>query len=1030
MKKTFTHLKKHLFFIALFCLLGTLCSNAAKMTINGINYETDDETLTATVKKYTKGSPYTGEIVIPAEIEYNGTKYPVVATGANTFQDCTELTKVVLPESCVTIGRGTFSGCTALTEFPLPHTVISIGQNAFKGCSSITEAFIPAGCTAGLNVSEFGNCSSLKKLIVEDSDIELSMGPAMFGENKPPLEELYLGRNIGTRYIANGNVFASLPTLKTITIGENVTVLQNKEFLDCTGLTTINYADNCKLVTLGTQVFQGCTGLETITIPATVKAIPANAFNGCTSLTGITWHNGIESIGEQAFLNTTNFVLDALPTGLKSIGKSAFKSGGKCQKLILPEGITSVGELAFFGFKTSGIELPASLASIGTSAFCRIDDNAEIKVAEGSTTFKAVNDILYSADGKTILTAALKSAKIAAIEDFKDETVENILDYALYAIPFKSITAPALKNIGDYGLAKTVNLESFTINKDMTLGSFIMSGSGIKSFIAMEGVREIPLGICQDCTELSAVTLPLSTTSIKRSAFENCAKLKNLTFDKNLNYIEDLSIPVTIEEIICKNPNVPTISRNVFNADMANTTVKVGQKAVEKYKAAEGWNYLNIVGDSSIPDEEVAIGCPSGLYFATKSGELLYKDESGNIIDTGTPSGAHAFQLASAHNRVYVGYAGKRFTYSGTPANEGDGEVFYLNKSGEAFYRVTLLSNIGYHAFQDPFSLTIDEAEHKALIADRNVGIHIMDTETAGLYGEQPFFLQNNWLPYYQKGITYGAIGCGLIKDKEGVYWMGKKFNGNGIFRFRETDIYPEGEVASELPFKILFEGTIMTTFCLDEVNGFFYAYLQKGTKGETPGIYRVPLSAIKEHESTTTFAEHGLLIDSAPVLMEGTGPSELTGVTQISCDGKNVYWAYIAPTSTEDEYIGDIPLDPNNPLHKSGIKTISATAATPEVTYAVENVEAYGVVSAEYKGGSVDDNITDKPAARYTLKGKAIEVQENAKIRVTGINGATISEKFVPEFTTVTFDGLDNGMYIIQIIYTDGTADVLKIIK
>ena len=1030
MKKTFTHLKKHLFFIALFCLLGTLCSNAATVTVNGINYTTSG--LKATVAKYPKGSPYTGEIIIPGEIESGGTTYTVVATAANTFQDCTEITKVVLPESCVTIGRGTFSGCSALANFPIPHTVISIGQNAFKGCSSITEAFIPAGVAtdgkAGLNITEFGDCTGLKKLVIEDSEIALPIGPGVFGENKPPLEELYIGRDLELKYTTNA--FAGIATLKTITIGEKVKALQNKEFLNCSGITTINFAANGQLATLGSQVFQGCTSLETVTIPATITVIPANGFYGCKALTSVTWHDGITSIGDQAFINDNKLVFTTLPAGLKTIGKSAFRSGGKCDKLIIPEGVTSIGEYAFSGFNTTGIELPASLTSVGTAAF-NIAANAEIKVAEANTSFKSVNDILYSFDGKTIFAAAPKSAKAAAIENFSDEALETIKDYALYGIPFKSITAPALKNIGNYGLAKTANLESFTINSEMTIGSNALAESGIKSFIAAEGIREIPLAICQNCAELSSVTLPLTTTSIKRSAFENCAKLKSLTFDKNLNYIEDLSIPKTIEEIICKNPNVPTISGNVFTEDMANTTVKVSEKAVDKYKAANGWNFLNIVGDSSIPDEEVAIGCPSGLYFATKGGKLLYKDETGNIIDTGTPSGAHAFQLASAHNRVYVGYAGVRFTYSGTPDGEGDGEVFYLNKSGDSFYRVTLLSNIGYHAFQDPFSLTVDEKEHKALIADRNVGIHTMDTETAGLYGEQPFLLQNNWLAYYGKSISYGAIGSGLVRDSEGVYWMGKKFNGNGIFRFNESDIHSDGNIPSETPFKVLFEGTMITTFTLDEANGYLYAYLQKGTKGEKPGIYRIPLSAIKENDDNTSFANHGLLIDDAPVLKEGSDPSELTGVTQISSNGENVYWAYIAPTSAEDLFIGDVALDANNPLHKSGIKTISATAANPEVTYAVENVEAYGVVAAKYNDpGSVDGNISDKPAARYTLKGKTIEVQENAKVRITGINGATISEKFAPEFTTVSFDGLESGLYIIQIIYTDGTADVVKVIK
>jgi hypothetical protein len=75
------------------------------------------------------------------------------------------------------------------------------------------------------------------------------------------------------------------------------------------------------------------------------------------------------------------------------------------------------------------------------------------------------------------------------------------------------------------------------------------------------------------------------------------------------------------------------------------------------------------------------------------------------------------------------------------------------------------------------------------------VGIHEMSADTVGLYGSQPFFMQNNWLPYYNDKLSYGAIGAGMSMratdviaadgtTRNNVYWVAKKYNGQGIFRF------------------------------------------------------------------------------------------------------------------------------------------------------------------------------------------------------------------------------------------------------
>ena len=58
---------------------------------------------------------------------------------AYAFKNCTELTKVVIPESIDTIKREAFMNCTSLPEITLHEKIKYIGKGAFDGCTSLKE---------------------------------------------------------------------------------------------------------------------------------------------------------------------------------------------------------------------------------------------------------------------------------------------------------------------------------------------------------------------------------------------------------------------------------------------------------------------------------------------------------------------------------------------------------------------------------------------------------------------------------------------------------------------------------------------------------------------------------------------------------------------------------------------------------------------------------------------------------------------------------------------------------------------------
>ena len=227
--------------------------------------------------------------------------------------------------------------------------------------------------------------------------------------------------------------------------------------------------------------------------------------------------------------------------------------------------------------------------------------------------------------------------------------------------------------------------------------------------------------------------------------------------------------------------------------------------------------------------------------------------------------------------------------------------------------------------------------------------------------------MENNWLPYYNDKITWGAIGAGMTMratdviaadgtTRNNVYWVAKKFNGQGIFRFDKSMLYSDGTGAdhTDKQLPVYLSNIQMTTFYLDEENGYLYVFVQKDNVDNcVPGLYRIPLATLNTKQDMATIKDDAVLIDDSPILLEGSG-DEITGITQITGDGAHIYWSYIS-SNGGTAVPGMVDYDATNPLHQTGIKMIDAAPADPTVapviSYAVEGIEAYGLAAAKSEG-------------------------------------------------------------------------------
>lgn len=134
--------------------------------IDGIYYELVSKIKEATVTKKPSGK-YTGDVVIPASVTYNGAEYSVTNIG-DAFSGSNGLTSVTIPNSVTCIENSAFYGCSRLISVTIPNSVTSIGGSAFYGCISLTSIMIP-NSVMSIGYYAFQNCSSLTSVTISNS---------------------------------------------------------------------------------------------------------------------------------------------------------------------------------------------------------------------------------------------------------------------------------------------------------------------------------------------------------------------------------------------------------------------------------------------------------------------------------------------------------------------------------------------------------------------------------------------------------------------------------------------------------------------------------------------------------------------------------------------------------------------------------------------------------------------------------------------------------------------------------------------
>ncbi len=340
---------------------------------------------------------------------------------AQAFMDCTELERVSIPYSILSIGKEAFKNNTKLwvINFPTAASKLdSIEDNAFEGCTALEVIALPDSLST-IGSSVFKNCSSLRKLTLpfvgQTKNPSKASNKTLFG--------YIFGNGAGTAvsqsYVTNPKSYQMIEyripdTLKEVII-QGGTLLSGA-FMNCSMITSITLSDrvdfeigylytspnvisqfyHCQFqkVTMPSkfiplmmkdsrsglsETMQSLTitsgetidayacermiNLSELVLADSIKTIQHGAFSNC-NLKSVKLPNQLETIEAMAFYLNSSLKSIILPRTVKSIGNSAFEECTGLESIYLPQNIDKIGSRAFYNvtatFYLEGSTIPTS----------------------------------------------------------------------------------------------------------------------------------------------------------------------------------------------------------------------------------------------------------------------------------------------------------------------------------------------------------------------------------------------------------------------------------------------------------------------------------------------------------------------------------------------------------------------------------------------------------------------------------------------------------------------------------------------
>ena len=558
----------------------------------------------------------------------------VTEIAAMCFANDGALTKCELPAKLEVLGDSAF-GATGLTGVRIPVTLREAKQPFFK-CQQIGQIEWEEGLTKVID-NLFQNMESSLKVDFQDQITEIgnhafdssSITGITGTNNLVKIGEYAFNSCMGISgkvelpAVTEIHAYAFSKILATdFEISENITLIDNGAFMNCTNLKAINKNDGVadvdlgnmtKLAEIGKQAFSGCSSIVSLRLSGTITKINDSAFSKLTTLANVKFNDngkaGTTELGSSVFSGCTNLVEVSTAKNVGIIGSSAFSDCIKLMRLNLAEGLQIIKKDAFAGCtrlegalpegvnekyssasgakvmlpnEKSVLEIPGTVTAIEDSAFANCYSADETLQADGEKEpsdykigIKAVH-IAGNPAGTTIGASAFAGCQNLTKLTL-GEGVTGLGDSALKDTRLEEITIPATFKTG------TAKNSPFTSGENSTL----------KKVTFADGIQVIPQYFLSNITTLTKIEIPASVQKIGDHAFADCSNLTAVTFkepaDSKLTTIDTSAFEGCSLMTLFKLPEgVTTINASAFKdckkislTDLPTGLITIGNAAFE-----------------------------------------------------------------------------------------------------------------------------------------------------------------------------------------------------------------------------------------------------------------------------------------------------------------------------------------------------------------------------------------------------------------------------------------------------------------
>jgi hypothetical protein len=485
-----------------------------------------------------------------------------IATNAGT---CTGISGLVIPYTVKQIDYDAFHFKTvptnniaaALTSVSFTSTsankskLTTIGIGAFGDQTAITDIAFPANSTtSNIDIGNyaFHNCSGLTNF--------------SFGAFTSIHQITNTSYTVSTDSAMPSGIFDNCSALTSLTIPAGVKIINVYAFYNCQALTSITFPST--VTTIDDYAFADCGGLTSVTFPANLTTLGDNSFENdtgiktidlspCTSLTT----SGLQTA---IFSNCSSVEKVIYSTNLTTIPDSIFSYMTSLSSITNIGNVTAIGNNAFAGDSSlTYINLPSGLTSIGYNAFW---SSGVVETTQDSGIFVLPNSV------STLGTNAFSSC--SGLLKFQIGTLQGTSQ--LTSIPGDCFLSDA--NLTDIYFDSGTNLTSIETGAFQSSG-IVRTSSGVDSFV-----------------------LPNSVTILGASAFASCAGLVKF------------KVGVT-----AGSASLATISDNCFQSDSNLTDFYFDTGTALKTISSYAFD-----GCSSLARSTTSTGATGEAYFAIPSG--------------------------------------------------------------------------------------------------------------------------------------------------------------------------------------------------------------------------------------------------------------------------------------------------------------------------------------------------------------------------------------------------------------------------